>query len=129
MLLPTQYVMHQMAKLMEKRRDVANLHETGISGRGRGKIADQCSLRELFTMHAVEKRKLRGVTVLARPRMHVQIKAPDRLAVIEDVPGFNGCLPRRRVLLLAEGHVKEFGRRVEDALLDLLIGEVGPDRL
>ena len=105
-LLAAQDVVHQMPELVKEGFDVVDFHEPRVAGAGRGEVAYQRGLRQLLTADAVEHQVIRIVGVFTRPRVHVEVKTPDRLAAIEDTPGFDRRIPGRSLGILAKRHVK-----------------------
>src|SRR3954465_11874138 len=61
--------------------------------------------------------------------MHIKIKTPDRLTLVQDNPGLYRWIPCRNVRLLLKAEMEEFACRIEDALLHLGKGEIRPHRL
>ncbi len=98
LLLAAEDVVHQVAEFVEESLHVAVIHEAGIVRSGCGKVADEDGFGKLLAADAVEHRSHFGVAVLAGARVHVEIEAADRFAVVDDDPGFDGGVPGGNVI-------------------------------
>jgi hypothetical protein len=82
-------------------------YKPGIGCGGLRKVTNQGRFRQLLASDPIQHLHHLVMTVLARPRMHVQIKSADRSAIVDYIPGLNGRRPGRNTTFLAEGDVKQ----------------------
>src|SRR5690242_15648658 len=118
-----------MSEFVEESDGVVILHQPGIGRSRLGQIADEYCFRHLFATDSVKNLSHFRMSVFARSRMHIQIKSANHLSTVDYVPGFNGRVPRRHVMLLPEADVEEGRRRIEHALLYLVVRQIWPYRL
>ena len=59
--------------------------------------------------------------------MHIQIEPADYFAIVINVEGFYGGVPRDDSLFLLKGKMKEFRGGVENSLPNLLIWQIRTD--
>src|SRR6185437_1313957 len=132
--LPTENVVHQVAELVEERHHLAILHQPRIARRAAGEVADQRPLGQLPSTYPRNQRSAREPLVLALARVHVEIDPAELLSLVrtrrvEDVKDIDRWVPGLRVRHFAKLDVKQARRRLQDACLYLVVGEVGPHAL
>ena len=119
---------HQVAELVEEGDDVGVLQQAGIVGIACGEVADERGFRHGAAADAGDDGRGGEPFVLALARMHVEIEAADGPAAVEDLEDGDGRVPGGRAGR-TELDFEEARGGLEDAGLDLRVGEVGADGL
>src|SRR4030095_3645422 len=66
---------------------------------------------------------------LSRMGMHIQVKTPDHLSVVEHVPGFYCRVPSRRVCFFLKNHMEKLCSGIQNSFLHLRVWQVGTNGL
>ena len=119
----------QMAELVKEGNDIVVRHQARIAGLAAWQIAYQRGFRNLTICDAGADRKCGGMVVFVRPRMHVEVEPPDRLAVLDDLVRFDRFVPHGRILHRPVGEAEQPAGDVEHPLFHTIEREVGAHRL
>src|SRR6266516_820000 len=96
-----------MTEFVEECEHVDIFHQSGIVRSRKRKVADEDRFRNLNAANSIQHRGHLRMAVLAGTWMHVEIKSPDCLSFIDDIPGFDTRVPCGHVLFLLERHMKQ----------------------